>query len=72
MQKINARLIGLGISKPYASQIATGARDPSLALAIRIYRELGLKFGPLKGASKSEITTLARLASRSSQTASAA
>lgn len=31
----------LGISKGYASDLATGKREPSLKLAIRIERELG-------------------------------
>lgn len=54
----NARLVAAGVSKSYASQIASGKRDPSLALAISIFRATGLKFGPISNASKAEIATL--------------
>jgi transcriptional regulator with XRE-family HTH domain len=54
----------VGISVPYASQIlkgeGDGARTPSLALAIRIYRATGHKLGPVAGASDAEIDTLER------------
>ena len=59
-----ADLKGIGISSSYASQISRGDRTPSLALALRIFRELGVKLGPLVGASKSEIAALERLAGR--------
>lgn len=45
---IEARLREIGISRSYACQIASGARKPSPALASRIWRETGLKFGPIQ------------------------
>lgn len=36
------RLIAIGVSRPYASQLARGLRTPSLALAQRIERSLGI------------------------------
>lgn len=50
----------VGLSQPYASQIATGARAPSLKMALLIYETTGLAFGALKGKSKRDIATLAR------------
>lgn len=44
-----------GISVPYASQIITGARKPSLRLAIHIYDKTEVAFGPLQGLSPDEI-----------------
>ena len=38
-----------GISVPYASQIMSGRRIPTLALALSIFRKTGCKFGPLLG-----------------------
>lgn len=37
-----AGLRGIGISAPYASQLVSGERTPSLKLALRIKRELGV------------------------------
>lgn len=54
----------LGVTRSYISFIRTEARSPSLALALRIFRELGLKLGPLVGASKAEIAALSRVHSR--------
>ena len=48
----------LGISEPYASQLLTGARVPSLSRAIELYDLCGLKFGPIKDKSDEQITTL--------------
>jgi hypothetical protein len=48
----------IGVSGPYASQLTTGARKPSLRLAIKIFREVGLKLGPLEGLDAKEIRTL--------------
>lgn len=58
------RLVGIDISRPYASQLASGDRKPSLTLALRIYRELGLQLGPLEGAEPDEIAALEKLAQR--------
>ena len=48
----------LGISIPYASQLLSGARVPSLALALEMYAKSGQKFGPLKDKSEEQIETL--------------
>ena len=52
------RLKTLGVSAPYASQIARGTRAPGLILAIRIWRATGLKLGPIAGASRAAIARL--------------
>lgn len=41
----------VGVSKPYAHQLVTGARTPSLSLALRLEAALGIpvKSWPLKG-----------------------
>jgi hypothetical protein len=54
-------LKALGVSAPYASQIAHGAREPGLALAIRIWRRLGLKLGPVAGLTRGQIARLEHL-----------
>lgn len=51
-------LRGLGVSKPYASQVASGRRKPSLNLALRLYKKCGTKIGPLKNKTNAEIRTL--------------
>lgn len=53
-----AQLRGIGVSSPYASQIASGTRKPSLALAIKIWRRLGVQLGPIEGKTDEEIETL--------------
>lgn len=55
----------MGVSPGYASQISNGKRRPSLALAIRIYRSIGAKVGPVANLSKSEIATLEKVGNRS-------
>jgi transcriptional regulator with XRE-family HTH domain len=37
-----AALIGIGVSRPYAYHLVNGIRRPSLPLAMRIERELGI------------------------------
>lgn len=69
---LNAKIISLGVSKSYASQIVAGVRAPSLPLALRIFRELGLKFGPLVGATKAEISALEKMSERERVSARAA
>lgn len=59
-----ADLRKLGISKPYAHQLASGSRKPSLAMALRIHDALGAKLGPLETATSAEIAALRRLADR--------
>ena len=39
---LDKRLRGIGISRPYAHQLANRQRTPSLRLARRIERELGI------------------------------
>lgn len=58
------QLRGIGISQPYASQIARGKRAPGLQTAIRIFRELGVKLGPIAKASKTEIDALERVGAK--------
>lgn len=50
----------IDISVPYASQILKGTRPTPQALAIRIYRATGQKFGPIADATDIEIDTLER------------
>lgn len=66
---LNSRLVGLGINKGYASTLASGKRVPSMALALRIYREIGVKLGPLKDANKAEIEALERVEQRKASAA---
>lgn len=40
---LNQRLVAIGVSHPYASQLATGKRTPSLPLALEIEARLGIK-----------------------------
>lgn len=49
------------VSKPYASQIASGARQPSLETAFAIYRATGLKFGKIKDATAKQIATMGQV-----------
>lgn len=58
---IYTKLVNMGVSKAYASQIANGKRKPSLAMAIRVFRKIGLKIGPLEGASKRDIEAAERI-----------
>jgi hypothetical protein len=53
-------LLGIGIPKSYASEIASGKRQPSLRKALDIYRKCGLKFGPLKNARERDIPAIER------------
>lgn len=50
-----------GISLPYASQVLSGARTPSRATAIRIWRRTGLKLGPIRLATDADLEVLERL-----------
>jgi len=51
----------MGIGKGYAHDLATGRRQPSLALALRILKATGDKLGPFKDASPSQIKALSSL-----------
>lgn len=57
-------LRGIGVSAPYASQLSRGDREPSQALAAKIFRDLGLKLGPLKGLSDEECLALVKIENR--------
>lgn len=50
------------ISVPYASQILSGERKPSLKLAVRIYDATGETFGALQGLTPDEIDGVRRVA----------
>lgn len=60
VEPIIASLRAIGVSAPYASQLARGLRRPSRAMAIRIFRETGRKMGCLEDASDAEIHVLSR------------
>lgn len=52
----------LNVSVAYASQLLSGARKPSLELALRFFDLAEVKLGPLVDATDEEISTLRRLA----------
>ena len=64
-----ARIMGLGVSKSYSSELASGRREPSKDLAIRIFRGIGVKLGPIKNATDEEIDVLERMAARDGKAA---
>jgi hypothetical protein len=51
----------MGVNRSYAWQIANGKRAPSQKLAVRVFRETGLKIGPVEGLSDEEIAVLEKL-----------
>ncbi len=51
----------VGISVPYASQLLSGRRVPSRALAVRIWRGTGQKLGPLTHIEDADIEALERI-----------
>jgi transcriptional regulator with XRE-family HTH domain len=53
-----------GIARSYVTRIRNGGRQPGMALALRIHRKIGLKLGPLAGATKSEIAAVERVTER--------
>lgn len=55
-----ADLQRLGVSKPYAHQIARG-HSPSVQMALRIFNGLGVKLGPIAGLSDEEIAVLEKM-----------
>ena len=55
------KLRSIGISESYASQIANEKRAPSMPLALKINRALGVKLGPLVGVSDADIPVLERV-----------
>jgi transcriptional regulator with XRE-family HTH domain len=58
------RLVGIGISQSYASQLANSPprRKPSLKLALEIHEKLGVKLGPLQDVSPKDIPALKKYA----------
>jgi transcriptional regulator with XRE-family HTH domain len=57
---VTALSAAAGISKGYACDIMQGNRRPSPALACRIYRTTGQRFGPIVGLSEIEIEDVER------------
>lgn len=55
-----ADLQRIGVSKPYAHQIARG-HSPSVEMALRILRGTGVKLGPISGLSDAEIAVLEKM-----------
>lgn len=55
-----ADLQRIGVSKPYAHQIARG-HSPSVEMALRILRGTGVKLGPIAGLSDDEIAVLEKM-----------
>jgi len=59
--EIAERLRAAGVSASYASQLSRSVRKPSQRLAIKLYRETGVKLGPIANATDSEIDALESL-----------
>lgn len=64
--EVAARLREIGVSGPYASQIANKRREPPLRLAVTISKKTGLRLGLLEGASDEEVEVVTRLLERQS------
>ena len=62
-----ADLQRIGISKPYAHQIARGHK-PSVEMALRIMRGTGVKLGPIAGLTDAEIAVLSKMHSPANDT----
>jgi hypothetical protein len=63
-QSLNQKLVGIGVPPSYASLIATRKRSPGLQLAVKIYRELGIKLGPIENATPAEISAIERVGAK--------
>jgi transcriptional regulator with XRE-family HTH domain len=61
---LNSRIVALGVSRSYASEIVNGKRNPSLHLAVKIYRKLGVKLGPIANATPAEISAIERVGAK--------
>lgn len=61
VEVVVTRLKDIGVSAPYASQIARGVRTPSPEMSLKIFRETGLRFGVFRGASDEETGALGRI-----------
>lgn len=55
------QLVSLGVANGYAYDIANGKRQPSQKLAVRIFRETGLKLGPIAALDPAEIAVLEKM-----------
>jgi hypothetical protein len=51
----------MGVNRSYAWQICHGKRAPSQKLAIRIFRETGLRMGPVADLTDAQIDVLAQI-----------
>ena len=51
----------IGLSQPYASQVLTGAKKPSRALSIRIYREFGWRHDVIADLTDDQIAVLEQI-----------
>lgn len=58
---IALKLREIGVNRSYAWQIANGKRPPSQRLALRIFRETGLKLGPVSALNDDEIAVLEKM-----------
>lgn len=54
-------LCSIKVSRSYASQLSRAKRRPSQKLAIRIFRETGMKLGPIETATDEQIKALAEI-----------
>ena len=52
------QLIGIGISQSYASQLSRKKRKPGLRKAIKIFRRIGVKLGPIERSTDGEIDVI--------------
>lgn len=60
-EPLHKRLRSMGIAEGYSYDIANGKRQPSQRLAIRIWRELGEKLGPVRNLPDDVIAALERV-----------
>lgn len=67
--KVTKLAAAVGISKPHASRILSGATPVTIPLAISIYRELGWKLGPAAIATDEDLIVLERFFRRCSEEA---
>jgi hypothetical protein len=51
-----------GKTEAYARMVMAGTRSPSLRVALRIYDELGVRYGPLASLTPKEIATARKMA----------
>lgn len=51
----------IGRDRSYVSKILRGARQPSLATAVKLFQEFGIKVGPIKDKHDKDIADLSRI-----------